>query len=163
MFAGSDKTIQLTLIGSLLQALLIVCVVLSNVLYEHLGPRNLSIIGTSLIFVGLMTTGEATKVSLLFPFIYLLLSLNRTLCIIGIAITFFFSTITKYYSNCLFLDLAFLFITEYNCWSWDSTHVWYVFALCTPVVCTKTSNIVWDSRKCAVVVWFSPSFYNYTS
>ncbi|KAI7859900.1 major facilitator superfamily domain-containing protein [Circinella umbellata] len=62
MFAGSDKTIQLTLIGSLLQALLIVCVVLSNVLYERLGPRNLSILGTSLIFVGLLTTGEATKI-----------------------------------------------------------------------------------------------------
>ncbi|KAI8142880.1 major facilitator superfamily domain-containing protein [Fennellomyces sp. T-0311] len=60
IFRGSDMTTQLTLVGSLLQALQCACVIISNLLYNRLGARKLTILGAIMTFLGLMVTGETT-------------------------------------------------------------------------------------------------------
>ncbi|KAI9266924.1 major facilitator superfamily domain-containing protein [Phascolomyces articulosus] len=79
LFSGSNIAMQLTLIGSLLQALLIACVIISNIFYKRLGPRGLTFLGTILNFSGFMLTAQATSIW------HLYLSLSIT---VGLGIAF---------------------------------------------------------------------------
>ncbi|KAI8137506.1 major facilitator superfamily domain-containing protein [Fennellomyces sp. T-0311] len=62
IFTGRNITVQLTLVGSLLQSIQYVGVPLCNLLYREYGPRKLAILGSILIFVGQMMTGMVTSV-----------------------------------------------------------------------------------------------------
>ncbi|KAI9257204.1 major facilitator superfamily domain-containing protein [Phascolomyces articulosus] len=63
VFPGShDATTQLTLVGSAFQGLQLASVVGCNLLYGRLGPRKLTVIGSLLMFIGFITTAQATSI-----------------------------------------------------------------------------------------------------
>ncbi|KAI9485099.1 hypothetical protein BDB00DRAFT_942702 [Zychaea mexicana] len=62
VFSEPNLTILLTLVGSLNQGCMYIFIPATNMLYVSWGPRKLTIIGSILIFLGLMLTAEANAI-----------------------------------------------------------------------------------------------------